>query len=99
MSTNALQADALELLAQISERQKELSLPAHLAVMEAFNLCAEGAADQPVFSTPRSADPIQTMLHRASKVLLELAQVGGDLGSHLRCFDAHVLLEVAIRES
>ena len=98
MSRSALLEHALDLFAQVSERQMELSTPAHLAVMQAFNVCAELATDRPVCGAP-STDPIKDLLRQTSEVLLELSRRTGEPGLYLRYFEACALLDLAARQS
>jgi hypothetical protein len=99
MTIEALERVALELLGQLCERQAELSDPAHVAVMEAFNACVDNAPAPPLFYGSSPDDSIGALLRRTSEALGVLAASEVQLGVHLRYAEARTLIDLAISES
>jgi hypothetical protein len=85
----------LEVLARLCERQQELSVRAHLAVMEAFNRFAELATQPCLFRVNPDAGLISELLEQACFSLGALADGERDLTRCLLYAEVRQLVQVA----
>ena len=97
MTTDEQQGNVIDLLAQICERQAELSTAAHLAVMEAYNSCVE-LTPAVLFEGPCPADPIDTLLWRTREALGQLSRTSEPPRLRVTYAAAQALVELAISE-
>ena len=97
MTTHEQQGSVIDLLAQICERQAELSTAAHLAVMEAFNSCVE-LTPAALIDGPCSADPIDTLLWRTTEALGQLSRTSEPPSLRVTYAAAQALVELATSE-
>jgi hypothetical protein len=96
MSTEEQHGNAMDLLAQLCERQGELSTAAHLAVKEAFNSCVE--VTSAVLSNEPGAGPIATLLWRSARALEQLSRTSEPPCLRVTYSAAQALVELAISE-
>jgi hypothetical protein len=97
VSIDEAQGNAIELLAELCERQAELSTAAHIAVMEAFNRCVE-ISPAPLVDGPGFLDPVESLLWRTAEALRQLSRATGTLGLYVTYATAQALVEQAISE-
>jgi hypothetical protein len=97
VSTEEQQGNAIDLLAQLCERQGELSTAAHVAVMEAFNSCVE-LTPAVLYDGPRSADSIAALLWRSARTLEQLSRTLEPPCLRVTYAAAQALVELAISE-
>lgn len=94
-----IHGEALATLTVLCERQEELTLPAHIAVMNAFNNLVEDNPVLPGSEPSRSRESIVSLLLRAHAAVDVLDSHANDLRSHLRFLELRDLIDEAIRQS